>query len=249
MKVTEPIDLVLADKLFQLTAQDQPYILSDEDYAAELTGKVVVIFGGSYGIGQTIGDLAASYGAHVRAFSRSSTRTHVERRDEVRAAIASVVEEHGRIDFVVNAAAVLPRGELIDATDEVVHSSTDVNYLGPIYVAQESFEALAETEGSLLLFTSSSYTRGRGGYALYSSAKAAVVNLTQALADEWSTAAVRVNCINPERTATPMRLKAFGEEPPGTLLDAGHVARSSLTVLVSRDTGHIIDLRRETPFE
>jgi 2-C-methyl-D-erythritol 4-phosphate cytidylyltransferase len=249
LKVTEPIDLVLADKLFQLSAQDQPHLLSDEDYTAELTGKVMVVFGGSYGIGSTIAELATSYGAHVRSFSRSSTRTHVERRDEVRAALAEVLAEHGKVDFVVNAAAVLPRGDLVDATDEVVHSSTDVNYLGPIFVAQESFEALAETQGSLLLFTSSSYTRGRAGYSLYSSAKAAVVNLTQALADEWGPAAVRVNCINPERTATPMRKKAFGDEPPGTLLEASDVAKSSLSVLISRDTGHIIDLRRETPFE
>ena len=75
------------------------------------------------------------------------------------------------------------------------------------------------------------------------------MNLTQALADEWGPAAVRVNCINPERTATPMRKKAFGDEPPGTLLDPDVVAKSSLSVLVSRDTGHIIDLRRETPFD
>ena len=75
------------------------------------------------------------------------------------------------------------------------------------------------------------------------------MNLTQALADEWGPAAVRVNCINPERTATPMRKKAFGDEPPGTLLEADQVARSSLTVLVSRDTGHIIDLRQHVPFE
>ncbi len=249
LKVTEPIDLVLADKLFQLSAQDQPPLLGDDAYAEALTGKVMVVFGGSYGIGQTIAELAEKYGAQVRSFSRSSTRTHVERRDDVRAAIRQVLDELGRIDLVVNAAAVLPRGDLAETTDEVVHASTDVNYLGPVFVAQESFAPLAETDGSLLLFTSSSYTRGRAGYALYSSAKAAVVNLTQALADEWSDAGVRVNCINPERTATPMRKKAFGDEPPGTLLDAADVARSSLTVLLSRDTGHIIDLRRETPFE
>ncbi|MFI5425653.1 SDR family oxidoreductase [Aeromicrobium sp. UC242_57] len=96
----------------------------------------------------------------------------------------------------------------------------------------------------MLLFTSSSYTRGRGGYSLYSSAKAAVVNLTQALADEWA-GEVRVNCVNPERTGTPMRTKAFGEEPEGTLLSSMEVARQSLDVLLANQTGHIIDIRRE----
>ena len=71
------------------------------------------------------------------------------------------------------------------------------------------------------------------------------MNLTQALADEWASAGVRVNCVNPERTGTPMRTKAFGEEPPGTLLSSEEVARQSLDVLLSDQTGHVIDIRRE----
>ncbi|NLC98970.1 MAG: SDR family oxidoreductase, partial [Actinomycetales bacterium] len=88
-----------------------------------------------------------------------------------------------------------------------------------------------------------SYTRGRKGYSLYSSAKAATVNLTQALADEWA-GKVRVNCVNPERTGTPMRTKAFGDEPEGTLLSSMEVARRSLDVWVAEMTGHGIDIRR-----
>ena len=99
----------------------------------------------------------------------------------------------------------------------------------------------------MLLFTSSSYTRGRSGYSLYSSAKAATVNLTQALADEWAGDGVRVNCVNPERTATPMRTKAFGDEPAGSLLDSEAVARTSLDVMVSDFNGHVIDVRRDSP--
>jgi 2-C-methyl-D-erythritol 4-phosphate cytidylyltransferase len=71
------------------------------------------------------------------------------------------------------------------------------------------------------------------------------VNLTQALADEWASSGVRVNCVNPERTGTPMRTKAFGEEPPETLLSSEQVARQSLDVMLSHLTGHIIDVRRE----
>ena len=153
--------------------------------------------------------------------------------------------ETGRIDFVVNTAGVLVRGELAETSEETIYSSTDINYLAPIFVAQEFFPHLAASCGSLLLFTSSSYTRGRSGYSLYSSAKAAIVNLTQALADEWASSGVRVNCVNPERTGTPMRTKAFGEEPPGTLLSSEEVARQSLDVLLSHLTGHIIDIRRE----
>ena len=55
----------------------------------------------------------------------------------------------------------------------------------------------------------------------------------------------RLISINPERTGTPMRSKAFGEEPPGTLLSSELVARQSLDVLLSAQTGHVIDIRRE----
>jgi 2-C-methyl-D-erythritol 4-phosphate cytidylyltransferase len=248
MKVTEPIDVYLADKLFQLTSQDVPAPATDDEYRAALTGKTMVVFGGSYGIGGDIADLARSFGADVHVFSRSSTNTHVERRADIARAASEVLEKTGRVDFVVNTAGVLPRGPLLETSEETVYAATDVNYLAPIFIAQEFYAHLRETQGSLLLFTSSSYTRGRGGYSLYSSAKAAVVNLTQALADEWAGDRVRVNCVNPERTATPMRVKAFGEEPSTTLLDSMSVARSSLDVLISPQTGHIIDVRKDDPF-
>lgn len=244
MKVTEPIDVYIADKLFQLHSPDAPAQLDDAEYAARLAGKTVVVFGGSYGIGGDIAELAQKHGARVFAFSRSATDTHVERREDIAAAARGVLAETGSIDYVVNTAGTLPIVDLADATEEAVYNATDVNYLAPIFIAQEFYPHLAASGGSLLLFTSSSYTRGRRGYSLYSSAKAAVVNLTQALADEWS-GQVRVNCINPERTGTPMRTKAFGAEPPGTLLESEEVARRSLDVLVSGFTGHIIDLRRE----
>jgi len=122
-----------------------------------------------------------------------------------------------------------------------------VNYVAPVVAARSSLQYLRETKGQLLFFTSSSYTRGRAEYSVYSSSKAAVVNLTQALADEWSADGVRVNCINPERTATPMRTRAFGAEAPETLLSSRAVALTSLDVLMSDLTGHVVDVRRLDP--
>jgi len=247
MKVTEPIDVYLADKLFQLADPLPAATHTDDQYTAALQGKTMVIFGGSYGIGADIATLARRHGAHVASFSRSSTQTHVERRDDVAAAARSAVEQFGRVDLVVNTAGVLHRGTLVETSDEAMYAATEINYIAPMLIAQEFFRLLAETQGSLLLFTSSSYTRGRSGYSLYSSAKAAVVNLTQALADEWSSAGVRVNCLNPERTGTPMRTRAFGDEPADTLLTSMSVARASLDILLSNGTGHILDVRKDAP--
>lgn len=247
MKVTEPIDVYIADKLFQLTHTEAPHPVSEADYRKALEGRTVVVFGGSYGIGADICRMAREHGADVFSFSRSSTGTHVERRADLLAAAESALAETGRIDHVVNTAGVLPRGTLAETSEEAIYAATDVNYLAPVFMAQVFHPHLAATRGSLLLFTSSSYTRGRSGYSLYSSAKAATVNLTQALADEWASDRVRVNCVNPERTATPMRTKAFGKEPAASLLDSETVARTSLDVIVSDFTGHVVDVRREDP--
>jgi len=248
MKVTEPIDLYLVDKLFQLTSHDLPAGRTEQAYRDALTGKTMVVFGGSYGIGGDIVALGRKYGANVCAYSRSSTGTHVERREDVARAVEEVVERHGGVDFAVNTAGVLPRGNLTEATEETVYAATEINYLAPILIAQELFPHLRASGGSLLFFTSSSYTRGRGGYSLYSSAKAAVVNLTQALADEWAADGVRVNCINPERTGTPMRTRAFGKESSESLLTSTAVALASIDTLLSGETGHVYDLRKLDPF-
>jgi 2-C-methyl-D-erythritol 4-phosphate cytidylyltransferase len=247
MKITEPIDVYIADKLFQLTSRTVPDTRTPEQYREALAGRTMVVFGGSYGIGADIVALARKWGANVFTFSRSSTGTHVERRTDIAEAAQQVMAKTGRVDFVVNTAGVLPRGELLDTSEETIYSATEINYLAPVFIAQVFFPLLKQTSGSMLLFTSSSYTRGRSGYSLYSSAKAATVNLTQALADEWAGDKVRVNCINPERTATPMRTKAFGQEPPGSLLDSEIVAQTSLDVLLSPQTGHIYDVRKDDP--
>ncbi len=243
MKVTYPVDLFIVDKLFQLSSHSVAPRTPDE-HARLLAGKVVVVLGGSYGIGADIARLAEQAGSRVFSFSRSTTGTHVEHPEAIVAALQKAHRVAGRIDAVVLTAALLATGPLADMSDDEVLQQVQVNYLAPVHAARAAEPFLRETAGSLLLFTSSSYTRGRADYVMYSSTKAAVVNLTQALADEWSEAGISVNVINPERTATPMRLQAFGEEPEGTLLSSQAVAATALDVLVSGQTGQVVDVRR-----
>lgn len=61
---------------------------------------------------------------------------------------------------------------------------------------------------------------------------------------EWTTFGIRVNCINPERTKTPMRVQNFGNEPEDTLLPAQDVAIASLNTFFSFAMGELIDVRR-----
>lgn len=244
MKVTYPIDLFLIDKLFQLGSHEARR-RSTAELAEALRGRTVVVFGGSYGIGGDVVRQAEGAGCRVFAFSRSTTGTYVEDPATVVRALEQVAAETGRIDAVVLSAAQLAKGPLSAMTDEQVLAQIHVNYLGPVTVARASEKYLRETGGHLVLFTSSSYTRGRADYAVYSSTKAAVVNLAQALADEWSDHGIHVNVVNPERTRTPMRVQAFGVEPEDSLLKSEAVAATVLDLLASNMTGHVFDVRRE----
>lgn len=243
MKITEPLDLHIADKIFQLQTAELAQLGGPTEL--DLSGKTLVVFGGSYGIGASIAELAENRGAKVFSFSRSTTGTDVTSRKSVRRALAQAAAS-GRIDHVVVTAGVLTIAPLADTTKSALRRTLEVNLLAPAKIAQEAFPYLRASHGQLLFFTSSSYTRGRAGYSLYSATKAGVVNLTQALADEWAEHGVRVNCINPQRTRTPMRTNAFGDEPPKTLLDPADVAAVSLKVLEADVTGQIVDVRVTT---
>ncbi|MBO5553003.1 MAG: 2-C-methyl-D-erythritol 4-phosphate cytidylyltransferase [Paludibacteraceae bacterium] len=245
MKITYKEDLFLVDKLFQLKSQEGSQDALTEKTKEQLNGKVLVVFGGSYGIGADVARLAQECGAKVHCFSRSLNYVDVSNFVQVEQALKQVCDAEGAIHYVVNTAGILVKEALATMEYERIMQSVNVNMLGVINVAKASYPYLAQTQGSLLAYTSSSYTRGRMMYSIYSATKAAVVNLVQALAEEWSIDHIHVNCINPERTKTPMRVSNFGNEPDDTLLKSEEVAIASLNTLVSDCTGEVIDVKRK----
>lgn len=240
MKLTYKEDVFLLDKLFQLRTFKTPRL---ESFDA-LKDKVLVVFGGNSGIGAEVVRMAGEHGAKVFSFSRSTTGTDIADYDQVLSAILQVSAQTGHIDYVVNSAAILVKEPLTTMDQEMIHKIIATNYNGMVNVALAAYSFLKASRGQLLLYTSSSYTRGRAYYSLYSSTKAAVVNFMQALAQEWDPDGVRVNVINPERTHTPMRTKNFGIEPEWTLLSAEEVAVASLKTLISNVNGQVIDVKR-----
>ncbi|MEN9740582.1 MAG: hypothetical protein RLZ72_848, partial [Actinomycetota bacterium] len=179
MKLTDQTDLAIADKIFQLRKTASP-VATDAEIRAELTGKTMVVFGSSSGIGLEIVRLAREYGAVVHGFSRTETGTHVENLASIREALATVIAADGKIDIVINTAGVLNVAPFTELTDDDVSELLNVNLIGHINVLRESLDYVRATKGSIIGFGSSSYTRGRANYALYSSSKAALVNMTQA---------------------------------------------------------------------
>lgn len=240
IKVTYPSDIFMADRLFQIRSSMYPINQNLKD----IKGKVIVIFGGTSGIGLCTADLAKEYGAKVFVTS-SSAGCDITNYASVEAFLKEVYSETKRIDYVVNSAGILRMGKLVERNIEDIQKDINVNYIGSINVAKAAIPYLKESKGSIQLYASSSYTRGRALYSTYSSTKAGIVNLSQALAEELACDDIRVNVINPERTATPMRTKAFGAEPEDSLLKPELVAEASLKTFISDLTGQVIDVRRD----
>lgn len=239
IKVTYPTDIYIADKLFQLRTASSPNVENLES----LKDKVIVIFGGTSGIGECISNIALNCGAKVFI---ASTRIgcDISKPEQVEGFLQSVLKKTDCIDYIINTAGLLKIGNLTERSYEDIQKEIAVNYLGAINVIKSSIPYLKASKGGILLFSSSSYTRGRAGYSTYSSSKAAVVNLMQALSEELYDDDIRINVINPARTATPMRFNAFGAEDKDTLLSPEIVAEKSLKVLLSDITGQVIDIRR-----
>jgi 2-C-methyl-D-erythritol 4-phosphate cytidylyltransferase len=245
MKLTYVEDLFLLDKLFQLRTRNGEQKLLTTETLQGIKDKIIVVFGGSYGIGKEIVEIARQNGARVYYFSRSQNGVDVTNTDAVRNALNETAQKEGKIDIVINTAGVLVKESLTSMSADSIRSSIDVNLWGVINVSRESFPYLRDSKGSLLFYTSSSYTRGRMMYSIYSATKAAIVNFVQAMAEEWHDFGIRVNCINPERTKTPMRIQNFGNEPEGSLLPAEDVAIASINTVFSNATGEVIDVRRK----
>ena len=239
IKITYPSDIFMADRLFQIRSSVYP----EEQNLENIEDKVIVIFGGTSGIGECTAILAREYGAKVFVAS-SSTGCDIRDYYSVEDFLKEVYSQTKKINYVINTAGILRMGKLAERSIDEIKKDIDINYIGSINVAKASISYLKESKGALQLYASSSYTRGRSLYSTYSSTKAGIVNLVQALAEELATDGIRVNVINPERCATPMRFKAFGKEPEESLLQPTKVAEASLKTLLSDLSGQVIDVKR-----
>lgn len=240
IKITYPEDLLFAEKLIQLNSTS----LSNNIDFYNLKDKVIVVFGGSSGIGKDIVNIAKEYGANVDSYSRTND-INIKNVEDIKKALATTFKKYEKIDAIINCAAMLTKDNLIQMSDQIILDEITTNFTSAVNLTKYAHNYLQQTQGSLILFTSSSYTRGRAGYSLYSSTKAAIVNFAEAISSEWQDDNIKVNVINPARTATPMRTKHFGEEVETTLLDSQTVANATLQTILQSFSGLVIDVKKD----
>ena len=239
IKITYKEDLLFAEKLLQM----QSTTLHKQNYK-KLKNKVIVVFGGFSGIGKKIVKIAKKHGAKVESFSRYNS-VDITKTKDIKKALQDTYKKYNKIDAVINSSATLTKKELKNMTKQDIQSEIDTNFTASVNVAKYSYKYLKKSQGSLILFTSSSYTRGRANYSLYSSTKAGIVNFAEALSSEWLKDKIKVNVINPARTATPMRTKYFGKEDATTLLNASKVAKVTLDTVLQSFSGLVVDVKKD----
>ncbi|MBU1341592.1 MAG: 2-C-methyl-D-erythritol 4-phosphate cytidylyltransferase [Proteobacteria bacterium] len=234
IKITNTADLYLAERIAQKIFRVNPN-------EVDLTGKKCLVFGSSGGIGGEIVQLLEEKGARVLGVG--SKEFDLQRFNDYESFFQGVKNDFGWIDILINAAGVLEKEMLVNMNDNSVSKMIDINYKAPIEITRYAVRYLLKNGSSIFHLGSSSWSRGRKSYAIYSSAKAALVNFVQAMSEELEPLGININCINPPRTNTKMRQKNFPGEDLSTLMDPRAVAKEILRYCGAFGTGYIIDLK------
>jgi NAD(P)-dependent dehydrogenase (short-subunit alcohol dehydrogenase family) len=193
------------------------------DNPLDHTGKVVLVTGGTKGIGRIIASRYAEAGATVVVCGRKEPSSvsgapdfvacDVRDADQVSALVDEVVARHGHLDVAVNNAGGSPYADSATASPRFNEAIIRLNLLAPLFVAQAANRVMQDQPdgGAIVNIASVSGTRPTPGTAAYGAAKAGLLNLTETLAVEWAPK-VRVNAVVAGIIATEMAVQNYGDQ-------------------------------------
>ena len=234
-----------------------------------LTDKVALITGGSRGIGEAIAVNLAAQGAHCILVSRKiealeAVKTRIEAAggraeaatchmgdlSQIEAVCGRIRDTHGRLDILVNNAAVNPYlGEMTGVSPGIFDKMIEVNLKGPFFLIQKAVPLMEANGGSIINVASVGGVTPGMYQGIYGVTKAAVIHMTKAYAKELAAKKIRVNALLPGLTETrfaaaliaskeiyrnamqriPMRRHAQPEEMAGAVIYLASEASSFTT--------------------
>jgi NAD(P)-dependent dehydrogenase (short-subunit alcohol dehydrogenase family) len=186
-------------------------------------GRVVLVTGGTKGVGRGIAAAYRDAGATVVVCARAEPDVaeggptflpcDVRDPDQVTALVDGIVERFGRLDVAVNNAGGAPWADSATASPRFNEKIIALNLLAPLTVAQAANRVMQGQPdgGAVVNIASVSGTRPSPGTAAYGAAKAGLLNLTQTLAVEWAPK-VRVNAVIAGLIATEQAHLFYGDE-------------------------------------
>jgi NAD(P)-dependent dehydrogenase (short-subunit alcohol dehydrogenase family) len=198
--------------------------------AIRLEGKVAIITGGAGGIGAATARLMSARGAklviadiaedHAIALAAElpdalAIKLDLEHQSSIKTLISAAVAHFGQIDILHNNAALLgPEiaqndGNVEDMDTELWDRTYRINVRGTMIACREALPYLRSTQGNIINTVSNLALQGHIIQAAYSSSKAAIIQMTRAIAASHGKHGVRCNAVAPGMTRTPALLAAF----------------------------------------
>lgn len=204
----------------------------------DLTGRTVLVTGSTKGIGRAMVEGCARAGATVVVSSRKQAlcdevateiaavtgatafgiACHVGDWDSIPSVVESIIDRTGRIDVLVNNAGISPsRSTVADMTLDLWRKIFSVNLEGPLRMSQCIAPHMRDNGGGSIIniATMAAYSGGSGVNA-YGASKAALINLTKSMAQEWAPWKVRVNALSPGPFMSEM-VEGAARDAPGFL--------------------------------
>ena len=194
--------------------------------AQELNGKTAFITGAARGIGKATALHLAKEGVNIGLIARTESAlkevaseieglgvkvayavADVSSKEQVEAAVASLTNDLGTTDILINNAGVASFAPVLEMDPEEWKKIIDVNVMGTYYVTRAVLPQLIEKNGGDIINISS--TNGLGGAATasaYSASKFAVIGFTESLAQEVRRNNIRVSALTPSTVATDLAL-------------------------------------------
>lgn len=208
-----------------------------------LTRKHVLITGGASGIGRATTELFARQGAAIsvldvdEAGGQTVVKSIIESGGkaifilcdvsiavECQNAVQRTIEEFGGLDILINSAGIIRRATVVETTEAEWDRVMNVNVKSIFLIAKYAIPALIQAGGGVIINISSGWGLiGGRKAAVYCASKGAVIQLTKAMALDHGVQGIRVNCICPGDTDTPMlreEARQLGEPEEKFLVEA-----------------------------
>ncbi len=196
----------------------------------DLTGRKVIITGGTSGMGEALvkafpglGAKVVFWGRNVQAAQRLTDetkatfiQTEVTNKEAVDDAMRKSVDALGGVDVFIHAAGIAPGGPAEDITEETWASVMQTNATGTYLTNTAVFPYMKDHGGHIINFTSAGGIQGYKGKAAYAASKGAVTAWTRSIAMEWAQYNIRANMIAPT-IWTPMYDKTRAAMTPEEL--------------------------------
>lgn len=191
--------------------------------------KVVVVTGGTDGIGKALVDALLKMGAKVATCGRNHDKLYqlqaeypsaflhtmvadVSSENDCRRFMETTIKNFGGIDILINNAGVSMRALLKEATTEVIKKVMDINFYGTVYCTKYALDSIIERKGTIVGVSSIAGYRGLPGRSGYSASKFAVQGWLEAIKTELMADGVHVMWVCPGFTTSNIRNAALNKD-------------------------------------